>query len=80
VTTTSNSWDASALQCRPTAGRGHDGHVFALEMAHQHGGHVRIVVDDQDAPLGHASASCSGSQTVKAAPCPGRLCATMVPP
>ena len=62
------------------AGRGDDGHVFALEMARQHGGHVRIVVDDQDPPTAHTSASYSGSQTVKVAPCPGRLCATMVPP
>ena len=68
------------LQRRPAARRGHHRHVFALEMAGQHGGHVRIVVDDEDAPRGHASASYSGSQTVKAAPCPGRLRATMVPP
>ena len=68
------------VQRRPTAGRGHDGHVFALEMARQHGCHVRIVIDDQDPPTGHAGASYSGSQTMKAAPCPGRLCATMVPP
>jgi len=62
------------------AGRGDDGHVVALEMARQHGRHVRIVVDDQDPPTAHTSASCSGSQTVKVAPCPGRLCATTVPP
>ena len=60
-------------------GRGHR-HAFALQMPREHGAHVGVVVDDEDAPRAHVSPSYRGSQTMKDEPSPRRLRASMAPP